>query len=122
MPTVLLVEDQAPILEHLRYALECAGYTVLSADSGASALRICCHHTGAIDALVSDVLMQPVSGFEVAARIKADNPNAVVILMSGPPRFLFPYGPTHHDFIEKAFGHDDLLTGHYRDSGRERRT
>jgi len=110
MPTVLLVEDETPILEHLRYALERAGYTVLASDSGESALRICRYHGGAIDVLVSDILMQPVSGFEVAAHVKAANPNAIVILMSASPRWTFT-GPLNPDaLLEKPFTHHDLLT------------
>ncbi len=110
MPTVLLVEDESPILEHLRYALERAGYTVLSADSGDSALRICRHHTDTIDVLVSDVLMQPVSGFEVAAQVKAANPNAIVILMSASPRWTFTDPLNPDALLDKPFTHDDLLT------------
>ena len=110
MPTVLLVEDESAILEHLRYALERAGYTVLAATSAESAIRICHAYRGAIDVLVSDVLMSPVTGFQVAAGVKSLHPNAIVILMSGSPQCMFPNFSTHHNFLEKPFCHNELLT------------
>jgi DNA-binding NtrC family response regulator len=127
MPTVLLVEDESAILEHLRYALERAGYTVLGAISGESAIRICRTYHGAIDVLVSDVLMAPVTGFHVAATVKSLHPNVIVILMSGSPRFMFPDAATHHDFLEKPFCHNELLTAICQHTvtgirGNERRT
>src|SRR5579864_2930472 len=84
--------------------------TVLSADSGDAALRICRHHPAAIDVLVSDVLMQPVSGFELAAQVKAANPNAIVILMSASPRWIFTDPLNPDALLDKPFTHDDLLT------------
>lgn len=110
MPTVLLVEDESAILEHLRYALERAGYTVLAATSGESAVRICQAHHGTIEVLVSDVLMSPVTGFQVVATVKSLHPNAIVILMPGSPQFMFPNVATYHDFLEKPFCHKELLT------------
>lgn len=108
MPTVLLVEDEPAILEHLRYALERSGYTVLGATSGDSAIRMCHAHQGAIDVLICDVLMSPVSGFAVAATVKATHPTAIVILMSGSPCHLFPKSPAN-EFLERPFNHGDLL-------------
>lgn len=108
MPTILLVEDEPAILEHLRYALERSGYTVLGAISGDSAIRTCHAHQGAIDVLICDVLMSPVSGFAVASVVKSAHPTAIVILMSGSPRYVFPKSPVN-EFLEKPFHHDDLL-------------
>jgi two-component system cell cycle sensor histidine kinase/response regulator CckA len=109
MPTVLLVENESSILEHLRYALERAGYTVLSATSGESAIRICCAYPSTIHVLVSDVLMSPITGFQVATTVKSRHPKAIVILMSGSPRFTFTERLKANDFLDKPFTHHDLL-------------
>jgi CheY-like chemotaxis protein len=103
MPAVLLVEDESPLLEHLRSALELAGYTVLGATSGVSALRICQAYHDAIDVLISDVLMYPLTGFEVAAIVKSAHPNAIVILTSGSPPYAFSGPIGADDFLENRF-------------------
>lgn len=110
MPTVLLVEDEPTLLEAFRHALEGSGYTVLSAHSGESAIRISQRHPTEIDVLVSDVLMRPISGFEVAASVKSSHPNVVVILMSGSPRHTFGNTSIQTEFLQKPFDHCDLLT------------
>lgn len=109
MLTVLLVENESTLLEGLRCALEQSGYNVLTANSGESAIGICRKHTGKIDVLVSDVLMDQATGFEVAANVKATHPNAIVILMSGSPLSSFPQRGVTHDFLQKPFAHPELL-------------
>src|SRR5262249_1854954 len=71
MPTILLVEKEPALLDSFRDVLEQSGYNVLTADSGESAIGICRKHIGKIDLLVSDVVMDRVTGFEVAANVKA---------------------------------------------------
>lgn len=110
MPTILLVEDELALLEAFRYALEGSGYTVLSAYSGESAIRVSQQYPGKIDVLVSDVVMRPISGFEVAASIESSRPNVIVILMSGSPRSTFRNTPIQAEFLQKPFDHCDLLT------------
>ena len=108
--TVLLVENEPALLATFRDALEHSGYNVLTADSGESAIHICRKHIGTIDVLVSDVVMHRVTGFEVAANIKATHPNAIVILMSGSPLSSFPQHGITDDFLQKPFPHQRLLT------------
>jgi len=110
MPTILLVEKELVLLRILRYALEHSGYTVLSANSGESAIRVCEKHQGLIDVLVSDVVMHSVSGLEVAAFVKSVHPKVIVILMSGSPRCTFAKSAITNDFLEKPFEHQELLT------------
>ena len=110
MPTVLLVENESLLLEGFRCALEQSGYKVLTANSGESAIGICRKYIGNIDVLVSDVLMDHVTGFEVAATVKATHPNAIVILMSGSPLSSFPQHGITDDFLQKPFVHQQLLT------------
>ena len=110
MPTILLVENEPVLLQSLRYAFESSGYTVLSANSGESAIRIFKKHRGKIDVLISDVEMRRISGFEVAALVKSAHPNVIVILMSGSPRHTFANLPIAHHSPEKPFDHQKFLS------------
>jgi len=110
MPTVLLVDNEPALLETFRYTLEHCGCTVLSALSGESALRVCHAYAGRIDVLVADVVMEGISGFEIAAIVKSAHPSAAVILMSGSPPDIFPQFAIANEFLEKPFALRELLT------------
>lgn len=69
-PCVLLVDDEADILEILRYNFEQHGYDVHTARNGAAALA----RAEAIrpDLLVVDVMMPEMDGIELCRRIRHD--------------------------------------------------
>jgi CheY-like chemotaxis protein len=61
--------------------LEAAGYEVLTASDGASALEVA---AGAkIQLVLTDVVMPGMSGRDVAAALSASQPNVRVLYMSG---------------------------------------
>jgi CheY-like chemotaxis protein len=59
------------------------GYRVITARHGAEALRLAKTHEGAIDLLLTDVVMQQMLGQEVAARFVELRPSSKVLFMSG---------------------------------------
>lgn len=63
--------------------LEQAGYAVLFASDGQSALKIARQHPGAIDLLVTDVVMPGMAGQELAKRLVEDRPDIRVLFISG---------------------------------------
>lgn len=63
--------------------LERAGYTVLSAESGASALSIAAVHSGTIHILVTNVVMPGMNGQELAEALRATRPDTKVLYVSG---------------------------------------
>lgn len=67
--TVLIVEDSPTQLEVIKRAVSEAGFEVLTAVSGEEALKVL--QDKKADAMVLDVLLPRVDGFEVARRIKA---------------------------------------------------
>lgn len=75
MPTVLVVDDEADILEILQLTLEAAGYRVLTARDGAEALRAV--EDEIPDAMLLDVGMPNVDGWEVLERIKSSRAEAL---------------------------------------------
>jgi PAS domain S-box-containing protein len=80
---ILLVEDEVALLEATREFLEFSGYSVISANSGAEALRAAQEQDGNIDLLVTDVVMPELDGVELASCLRAKFPALKVLYMSG---------------------------------------
>ncbi|OGQ97163.1 MAG: hypothetical protein A2521_16285 [Deltaproteobacteria bacterium RIFOXYD12_FULL_57_12] len=83
--TVLLVEDELPILAMCRRILEKQGYTVLTAGLPEEAIVLCEQYQGDIHLLVSDVIMPVMNGRELQERISRIKPGIKVLYMSGYP-------------------------------------
>jgi PAS domain S-box-containing protein len=81
--TVLLVEDEPALRAVARRTLERQGYVVLEASHGEMALDIAARHTGALDLLMTDVVMPGISGRELATRLVAARPRVRVLFTSG---------------------------------------
>ncbi len=81
--TVLVVDDSLTVRGFAREVLESAGLTVLDAEDGEIALALAEEHDGAIDVLLTDVLMPGMKGPELAGRLLARRPDVAVLFMSG---------------------------------------
>jgi PAS domain S-box-containing protein len=81
--TVLLVEDEKGVRELAREYLELAGYTVIEAEDGHTALELAAMHVGPIQLLMTDVVMPGISGRELAGRVKVIRPEIKILFMSG---------------------------------------
>jgi signal transduction histidine kinase len=81
--TLLFVEDEAGVRELACAFLSRIGYTVLKAGSGPEALRLAAEHRGALDVLMTDVVMPEMDGRELATRLVKLHPETVVIYASG---------------------------------------
>jgi PAS domain S-box-containing protein len=81
--TVLLVEDEASIRRLCRQVLVEQGYHVIEAEDGRDALARATAHAGAIDLLVTDVVMPHLSGRALADRMQATRPGIKVLYVSG---------------------------------------
>jgi len=93
--TILLVEDDLSLRKLARTVLQQRGYMVLEASSGAEALLVGEAHTGTIDLVLTDIVMQGMSGWKVASALKATHPEARVLYMSG-------YAPDHDEMKHEA--------------------
>ena len=97
---VLLVEDDGPVRQLARRALEQAGYRVTVADDGIAALGMDVRP----DALISDVVMPRLGGTELAARLRARQPGLPVLFVTGyTPDALAGQGPGDHSVLSKPF-------------------
>ncbi len=81
--TILLTEDERDVREVAREFLESGGYTVIEARDGLEALGIVEKHQGAIDLLITDMVMPRMTGQELAARLKEQRPKLRMLYMSG---------------------------------------
>ena len=81
--TVLVAEDQAAVRDLMVRVLEDLGYIALAARDGADAVRIEEAHTGAIDLLLSDVIMPGLNGPDLAQRLLSRRPSLKVLYVSG---------------------------------------
>jgi PAS domain S-box-containing protein len=110
--TLLVVEDEAALREVAGRILSGAGYQVLTADGGAQALELAAHHDGAIDLLVSDVVMPGMLGKELAERLVGVRPQTRVLFMSGYAQPVLASQGTLDPgvmLLEKPFTAADLL-------------
>lgn len=78
---VLLVDDEEEFVTTLAERLQLRGIQVQTATDGESALRLVEDDPPQVVAL--DVLMPGIGGFEVLQRIKSQNPEIPVILLTG---------------------------------------
>ena len=81
--TVLVVEDEDALRELAREILEMHGYAVVEACNGQDALRIYEQHEGAIDLLLTDVVMPVMGGRELARHLEKRQPKLKVLYVSG---------------------------------------
>jgi CheY-like chemotaxis protein len=81
--TVLLVEDEPGVRRLAERLLRRAGYDVLVAQNPGEALVLSERPAGAVHLLVTDVIMPHMSGFDLAARLKAVWPDLRVLFVSG---------------------------------------
>jgi PAS domain S-box-containing protein len=109
--TILLVEDDRLVRAGVRHILEGLGYEVLLAACGADALRICEEHPGAIDLLLTDILMPGMTGGELAREVSARLPGVRRLYMSAlPGEVLIEQGRIEEGAVSvlKPFSADDL--------------
>lgn len=98
---ILLVDDEANIVQLARMYLEREGFQVASVGDGRSALEaVACQHPVLV---VLDVMLPVLDGFEVCRRLRASNQNLPVIMLTA-----------RDDDIDKILGlelgADDYLT------------
>jgi PAS domain S-box-containing protein len=105
---ILMVDDDAPILDVVSEALVDAGYAVITASSGDEALERIQNDAG-IDILFSDVVMPGMSGVDLAKRATALRPDLKIVLASGHAESWIEGMPQSVDFIAKPYRLGEVL-------------
>lgn len=81
--TVLVAEDEDGVCDLTCRILTSAGYEVLAAANGEEALAIARKHHGAIDILLTDVIMPRMNGAELSSAFRQQWPGTPILYMSG---------------------------------------
>jgi two-component system sensor histidine kinase/response regulator len=70
--TIVVIEDSKTQAEKVRAVLTAAGHDVIVAHDGESGLALCRSLPAPPDAIISDILMPGIDGYEVCRRAKSD--------------------------------------------------
>jgi two-component system cell cycle sensor histidine kinase/response regulator CckA len=81
--TILLVEDEEGLRGLNARGLTSRGYTVLEAGNGVEAIELIESRGGAVDLVVSDVVMPEMDGPTLAKELRTRNPDLKIIFVSG---------------------------------------
>ena len=83
--TLLLVEDEENVRQPLIQILGSRGYKVLAAADALEAIQISQAHPGPIHLMITDILMDGMSGVELAERLSFKRPEMRVLFATGYP-------------------------------------
>lgn len=119
--TILVVDDDQPIRKMLVNYLTTFGYSVLEAAGGVEAIEISRSHAGAIDLLLTDVIMPDMNGKAMSQKILENRPGIRVIFMSGYTHNVIAHHgvlDTGINFLEKPLRFSALMETIKRCLGR----
>jgi CheY-like chemotaxis protein len=109
--TILLVDDDADVLEIAQEMLERLGFEVFAASQGSDALEWLRAHPGPVAAALLDLAMPGMSGGDVARELRRIRPSTPILIMSGF-REEFARGRLPRDlgvrFLQKPFTREQL--------------
>lgn len=104
--TILVVEDQADLLDLARNSLESFGYKVVTALSPGEAVLLCGTYRDEINMLLTDVVMPTMNGKELRSRVEKITPGIKTLFMSGYTANIITDGGMLDEgieFIQKPF-------------------
>lgn len=107
--TILLVDDDAALLEVTSIVLASEGYRVLTAEDGVDALRVL--GRDGLDLVVLDIMLPRMSGFEVLKKIREQSDVPVIMLTAKSQSVDKVVGLElgADDYITKPFDTKELL-------------
>jgi two-component system cell cycle sensor histidine kinase/response regulator CckA len=110
--TILLVEDEEGLRSLNARGLRSRGYTVLEAGNGIEAMDIIEERKGAVDLVVSDVVMPEMDGPTLLKAMRGRNPDLRIIFVSGYAEEAFEKSLPDHGqfaFLPKPFTLSQLV-------------
>jgi len=104
MPTpILVIEDEEDVTDLIRYHLKKAKFRVIAAQDGAEGLRLA--ETERPDAIILDIMLPRLNGFEVAKRLRAESATGGIPLI-----ILSAKGESESRIKGLELGADDYLS------------
>jgi two-component system, OmpR family, response regulator len=110
-PRLLVVDDEPSIRELLFLALRFEGWDVRTAEDGAEAVRTAREFSP--DAVLLDMMLPDMDGFEVLRRLRAEAPRLPVVFVTArdaPADRAAGLAAGGDDYVTKPFGLDDVVT------------
>ena len=111
--TVLLVEDEQPILIICQNILEKMGFRVIPAQNPRDAITLAKSERAKIELLITDVILPEMNGCELATHLKASCPDLKTLFMSGYTANVIAHSGVLEEgvqFIQKPFTRKELTT------------
>jgi two-component system, cell cycle sensor histidine kinase and response regulator CckA len=109
VPTILLVEDEAFVREVTAEVLRMAGYRVLAVGNAAEAVITYSAYLDDVDLLLTDVVLPGESGSALAERLRRENPQLRVLLVTGYGAQMGKMGAKQEEWLAKPFSSEALL-------------
>ncbi|MDZ7831429.1 MAG: ATP-binding protein [Desulfobacterales bacterium] len=109
--TILIVEDEIPVLQMSRQILERLGYTVWTAGNPSAALQLSETYNGTIHLLITDVIMPEMNGRDLASQMAMSRPGLKILYMSGYTADVIAHKGVIDEgvqFIQKPFSMQEL--------------
>jgi len=106
MSAIVIVEDEAHLAQGLRFNLEADGHEVSVFDNGEAALEHLLGNNGNTDAVVLDVMLPGVDGFEVARELRKAGrfmPVLMLTALNRPEDVLQGFESGADDYLPKPF-------------------
>ena len=107
--TILFVEDEAFVREVTTEVLRSAGYRVLTAQNAVEATRAYDVHRGAVDLLLTDVILPGETGRALAGKLRRQNPRLKVLFVSGYAEQMQLHAAGFEECLAKPFAGGVLL-------------
>ncbi|MGB7069990.1 MAG: response regulator transcription factor [Pyrinomonadaceae bacterium] len=107
---ILIVEDESHLADGIKFNLEAEGFNATIVSDGESALATLDLNT--FDAVVLDVMLPRLDGFEVVARMRAQNDYTPVLMLTArgrPEDVLQGFEAGTDDYLAKPFELDIFL-------------
>ena len=104
MARILIVDDEDSVRKMLSQMVESMGHETIQARDGIAALELARHQPP--DLILLDIDMPGLNGLETLKRLRARDPQAIVIMISGiqeEPRALKALDEGAMDFVRKPF-------------------
>jgi CheY-like chemotaxis protein len=107
--TILFVEDEAFVREVTCEVLRSAGYRVLTARNALEGAQAYDLERGAVELLLTDVILPGENGRALAARLKRANPDLRVLFVTGYAEQMGLRRGEHEECLAKPFSSGTLL-------------
>jgi CheY-like chemotaxis protein len=97
MARILVIDDQLPVRNAIKVALEHEGHTVIAAEGGSAGLNAI--EAFAFDVVIVDLIMPGMDGLDSIRTFRENAPRVPVIAMSG---YAFRGGSSDRDYFRMA--------------------